>query len=124
MSQVLQLAHLVEHDGVADCAVVGVPDESHGEEIKAFVIRQPGATVTEDELIAWAKEQMAAYKYPRLVQFVESLPMTATGKILWQRNGMSIDGEYEPGSETEARARGRALSKLVTYIVDGAQSQW
>ena len=73
---------LIQHPGVSLAAVVGVPDESHGEEIKAFVIRQPGATVTEDELIAWAKEQMAAYKYPRVVAFVESLPMTATGKIL------------------------------------------
>jgi long-chain acyl-CoA synthetase len=46
------------------------------------VIREDGATVTEDELVAWAKEQMAAYKYPRIVEFVDSLPMTATGKIL------------------------------------------
>jgi long-chain acyl-CoA synthetase len=61
---------------------VGVPHESHGEEIKAFVILNQGAGVTEDELVAWGKEQMASYKYPRLVTFVDSLPMTATGKIL------------------------------------------
>jgi long-chain acyl-CoA synthetase len=73
---------LIQHPDVSLAAVVGVPHDSHGEEIKAFVIRNPGATVTEDELMAWAKEQMAAYKYPRLVAFVESLPMTATGKIL------------------------------------------
>ncbi|MBK6421743.1 MAG: hypothetical protein IPF77_05895 [Gemmatimonadetes bacterium] len=61
----------------------------------------------------------------RLVQLSVSVEIVdKDGKILWQRNGMSIDGEYEPGSETEARARGRALSKLVTNIVDGAQSQW
>ncbi|MBK6778918.1 MAG: hypothetical protein IPI38_02745 [Gemmatimonadetes bacterium] len=61
----------------------------------------------------------------RLVQLSVSVEIIdKDGKILWQRNGMSIDGEYEPGSETEARARGRALSKLVTNIVDGAQSQW
>jgi long-chain acyl-CoA synthetase len=46
------------------------------------VIKNPGAGVTEDELIAWGKEQMASYKYPRLVEFKEALPMTATGKIL------------------------------------------
>ena len=46
------------------------------------------------------------------------------GKSLWQRSGLSLDGEYEPGRETEVIARGRALSKLVTNIVDGAQSQW
>ncbi|MFN8191755.1 MAG: long-chain fatty acid--CoA ligase [Nocardioidaceae bacterium] len=73
---------LMTHPDVSLAAVIGVPHESHGEEIKAFVIRKPGATVTEDELIAWGKEQMAAYKYPRLVAFVDSLPMTATGKIL------------------------------------------
>ncbi|HMV31684.1 MAG: LPS assembly lipoprotein LptE [Gemmatimonadales bacterium] len=61
----------------------------------------------------------------RLVQLSVSVEIVdKDGKILWQRNGMSIDGEYEPGAETEARARGRALSKLVTNIVDGAQSQW
>jgi len=73
---------LMSHPDVSLAAVVGVPHESHGEEIKAFVIRNAGATVTEDELLAWGKEQMAAYKYPRMVAFVDSLPMTATGKIL------------------------------------------
>ena len=73
---------LMTHPDVSLAAVIGVPDESHGEEVKAFVIRQPGATVTEDELVAWSKEQMAAYKYPRMVAFVDALPMTATGKIL------------------------------------------
>ena len=53
-----------------------------GEEIKAYVIRTPGATITEEELIAWSKEQLANYKYPRIVEFRDELPMTATGKIL------------------------------------------
>jgi len=73
---------LMTHPDVSLAAVVGVPHESHGEEVKAFVIRNAGASVTEDELVAWGKEQMASYKYPRVVQFVDSLPMTATGKIL------------------------------------------
>jgi long-chain acyl-CoA synthetase len=73
---------LMTHPDVSLAAVIGVPHESHGEEIKAVVIRHEGATVTEDELVAWAKEQMAGYKYPRLVEFVDALPMTATGKIL------------------------------------------
>ena len=58
------------------------PHESHGEEIKAFVILNQGATVTGEELVAWCKEQMAAYKYPRVIEVADSLPMTATGKIL------------------------------------------
>ncbi len=73
---------LLTHPGVSLAAVIGVPHESHGEEIKAVVIRKDGATVTEDELVAWGKEQMAGYKYPRVVEFVDALPMTATGKIL------------------------------------------
>ncbi|MCG8148948.1 long-chain fatty acid--CoA ligase, partial [Pimelobacter simplex] len=67
---------------VSLAAVIGVPHESHGEEIKAFVILKPGVEATADEIVAWGKEQMAAYKYPRVVEIVEGLPMTATGKIL------------------------------------------
>lgn len=70
------------HPSVSLAAVIGVPNDSHGEEIKAFVIKSADDPITADELVAWAKEQMAAYKYPRIVEFVESLPMTATGKIL------------------------------------------
>ncbi|MCD4524159.1 long-chain fatty acid--CoA ligase [Nocardioides sp. cx-173] len=73
---------LMTHPDVSLAAVIGVPHESHGEEIKAVVIRNDGSTLTEDELIAWCKDQMAGYKYPRQVQFVDALPMTATGKIL------------------------------------------
>ncbi len=73
---------LMTHEDVSLAAVVGVPHESHGEEIKAYVILNDGASATGDDLVAWGKEQMAAYKYPRIVQVVDSLPMTATGKIL------------------------------------------
>ncbi|GAA3926860.1 long-chain fatty acid--CoA ligase [Actinomadura viridis] len=73
---------LMTHPAVSLAAVVGVPHDSHGEEIKAYVIRRPDATVTEEELIAWGKENFASYKYPRIVEFRDELPMTATGKIL------------------------------------------
>jgi long-chain acyl-CoA synthetase len=73
---------LMTHEAVSLAAVIGVPHPSHGEEVKAFVIRKDGAGVTEEELVAWGKEQMASYKYPRIVTFVDSLPMTATGKLL------------------------------------------
>jgi len=73
---------LLTHPAVSLSAVIGVPHESHGEEIKAFVILKPGASATPDEIVAWSKEQMAAYKYPRIVEIVDALPMTATGKIL------------------------------------------
>ncbi|BCJ56484.1 long-chain-fatty-acid--CoA ligase [Actinoplanes sp. NBRC 14428] len=73
---------LMTHEAVSLAAVIGVPHPTHGEEVKAYVIRKEGATVTEEELVAWGKEQMASYKYPRVVTFVDSLPMTATGKLL------------------------------------------
>ncbi|GGK64353.1 long-chain-fatty-acid--CoA ligase [Planomonospora parontospora subsp. parontospora] len=73
---------LMTHPEVSLAAVVGVPHDSHGEEVKAYVIRTPGAGLTEEQLISWCRENMAAYKYPRVVEFRDALPMTATGKIL------------------------------------------
>ena len=77
---------LMTHPAVSLAAVIGVPHESHGEEVKAFVILDKTADeagdVTPETLVAWGKEQMANYKYPREVQVVDELPMTATGKIL------------------------------------------
>jgi long-chain acyl-CoA synthetase len=73
---------LLTHPAVSLAAVIGVPHASYGEEVKAFIIPKAGATITEAELIAWCKETMAAYKYPRLIEFRDSLPMTATGKLL------------------------------------------
>jgi long-chain acyl-CoA synthetase len=78
---------LMTHEAVSLAAVVGVPHDSHGEEIKAYVIKNEGAQITEDELIAWCKEQMAGYKYPRIIEFATDLPMTATGKILKRELG-------------------------------------
>jgi long-chain acyl-CoA synthetase len=73
---------LMTHPQVSMAAVIGVPNERLGEEIKAYIIRKPGAELTENELIAWAKQNMADYKYPRTIEFREQLPMSATGKIL------------------------------------------
>lgn len=73
---------LMSHPAVSLCAVIGVPHDSHGEEIKAIVVKVPGDATTEEELVAWGKEQFARYKYPRIVEFREELPMTSTGKIL------------------------------------------
>jgi len=73
---------LMTHEAVSLCAVIGVPSDEHGEEIKAVVVRKDGKDVSERELIEFCKANMASYKYPRFVEFRESLPMTATGKIL------------------------------------------
>lgn len=73
---------LYGHEAIVEAAVVGVPHERHGEEVKAVVALAPGATLGADELIAYCKERLAAYKYPRIVEFVDDLPKGPTGKIL------------------------------------------
>ena len=73
---------LREHPSVKEAAVVGVPDEYRGESVKAFVSINAGQTFDEQELIAFCKSKMAAYKYPRQVEQVDELPKTVTGKIL------------------------------------------
>jgi long-chain acyl-CoA synthetase len=62
-----------------------MPDERVGEEIKAFVITRPGATLTEPEVLAWCRDRLAVYKCPRTVQFCRELPLNATGKVLKQQ---------------------------------------
>ena len=73
---------LHEHPAVAEVAVVGIPHDSLGEEVGAAVALKPGATATPDELQAFAKSRVAAYKYPRHVWLVDQLPKGPTGKIL------------------------------------------
>jgi long-chain acyl-CoA synthetase len=72
---------LYAHPAVVEAAVIGVPHESHGEEVKAVVVSRDPA-LAKDALIGWCKERLAAYKYPRIVEFSESLPKGPTGKIL------------------------------------------
>jgi long-chain acyl-CoA synthetase len=73
---------LYEHEAVREAAVVGVPDEYRGETVKAFVSLRPGRSADEAELIAFCKARMAAYKYPRQVEFLDEIPKTVTGKLL------------------------------------------
>jgi long-chain acyl-CoA synthetase len=73
---------LYEHEDVAEAAVIGVSHPVLGEEVAAAVVLKPGATITTDELRSYVKGQLAAYKYPRHVWFVTTLPKGPTGKIL------------------------------------------
>ena len=73
---------LYEHEGVAEVAVIGIPDDSLGEEVGAAVALKDGSDADEEELQAFAKERLAAYKYPRAVWIVDELPKGPTGKIL------------------------------------------
>jgi long-chain acyl-CoA synthetase len=73
---------LYGHQAVREAAVVGIPHPYRGETVKAFVTLKEGESVTAEELIAFCRERMAAYKYPREIEFVDVLPKTASGKIL------------------------------------------
>ncbi|EFC79851.1 FadD3 family acyl-CoA ligase [Parafrankia sp. EUN1f] len=75
-------AMLLEHGGIAQVAVIGVPDERLGEVGMAFVIPRAGVTVDPAQVIAWSRERMANYKVPRRVEVVDALPLNATGKIV------------------------------------------
>jgi long-chain acyl-CoA synthetase len=73
---------LMTHPAVSLAAVVGVPDRRYGEEVKAFVVLKEKKNITGEDLVAWSKSKMASYKYPRMIEIRDTLPMTATGKIL------------------------------------------
>jgi long-chain acyl-CoA synthetase len=73
---------LFEHPKIKEAIVIGVPDEYRGETVKAFVVVNDGAALTTDEITAFCRERMAAYKVPRIVEFRESLPKSGVGKYL------------------------------------------
>ncbi len=75
-------ALLVTHPAVADAAVIGVPDDEAGEIPKAFITLKPGETTPAEEIQKFVADQVATYKQIRIVQFVDSIPKSASGKIL------------------------------------------
>nr|WP_319564456.1 AMP-binding protein [uncultured Rhodoferax sp.] len=72
---------LYRHPAVQDVQVVGLPDKRYGEELCAWIVVRPGQTLTEDDIRSFCKGQIAHYKVPRYIRFVEGFPMTVTGKI-------------------------------------------
>ncbi len=77
---------LHRHPAVLEVCVVGVPDPVRVENVKAFVVKKPGhEDLTAEEIIAWSRERMAAYKYPRIVEFVDALPKSGAGKVQWRK---------------------------------------
>ncbi len=73
---------LFQHPAVADVAAVGVPDPDHGEAIRAFVVRKPGTSVTEAELIGFVRDRIAHYKAPRSIEFRDAIPRSGVQKVL------------------------------------------
>jgi long-chain acyl-CoA synthetase len=73
---------LIKHPAVAQAAVVAQPDAEKGEVVKAFIVKKPGAEIDADALVAWSRENMASYKAPRVVRFIDALPTTGAGKVL------------------------------------------
>ncbi|WP_423803227.1 class I adenylate-forming enzyme family protein, partial [Parageobacillus thermoglucosidasius] len=72
---------IYKHPDVLEVAVIAVPDDKWGEVPKALVVRKEGSTLTEEELIRFCRDNMAHYKAPKSVEFMSSLPRTATGKL-------------------------------------------
>jgi long-chain acyl-CoA synthetase len=73
---------LYSHPAVAEAAVIGIPHESHGEEVKAVLALKPGQTATASDITMYCKERLASFKYPRIIEFRDTLPKGPTGKIL------------------------------------------
>ena len=73
---------LLTHPAVHDVAVFGLPNDEYGEEVKAFIVPHGDTALEADEIIAWARDNMASHKYPRIVEIRQDLPLTDTGKVL------------------------------------------
>jgi fatty-acyl-CoA synthase len=77
-------ALLYGHPAVQEACVIGYHDTHRGESVKALVVPRAGVDTDADNVIAWARGHMAAYKVPHAIEFVDSLPKTATGKVQWR----------------------------------------
>ena len=92
---------LYTHPAVQDAQVIGIPSERYGEEVMAWIIPRPGSTPTAEDIIAYCKGRISSYKHPRFVKFVDSYPMTVTGKI--QKFRMREMAVQELGLDRAAR---------------------
>jgi fatty-acyl-CoA synthase len=77
-------AAMYRHPAIKECCIIAAPDERRGETVKAVVVLKPGASATAEQILAWARGEMAAYKAPRRLEFSEALPRTASGKLMWR----------------------------------------
>jgi fatty-acyl-CoA synthase len=86
---------LTEHEAIEEAAAIGVEDEQFGQRLKAFVVLRDGAELTEDQIKDYVRDNLARYKVPREVVFVESLPRNPTGKVLKRELAQSTDPSHD-----------------------------
>ena len=99
---------LYEHPAIHEACIVGVPDARRGETVKALIVLKPEhrGRVSEQDIIDWSRQRMAVYKAPRLVRFMDSLPKSGTGKILWRELQAAEQGSASPISEPSPEESG------------------
>ena len=90
---------MYQHPAIQECCVIAARDAYRGETVKAVIVRKPGVDVTADQIMLWAHDTMAAYKVPKLVEFVDTLPKSATGKVMWRTLQEKELGELGGGSK-------------------------
>jgi fatty-acyl-CoA synthase len=77
-------AMLFEHPAIQEACVIATHDPRRGESVKALIVLRNGERATEGDIVSWARERMASYKVPRVIQFAANLPRTASGKVQWR----------------------------------------
>ena len=114
---------LHEHEDIQDCAVVGIPDKKYGEEVAAFIIVKPAASTGEKEIKSYLRQKMADFKRPRIIELVNDLPRTATGKIQKNKIIEEYAGNLKLINKVDGRVNipyhwvyGKALSKFYTGL--------
>ncbi|MFZ6688913.1 long-chain fatty acid--CoA ligase [Undibacterium sp. SXout11W] len=75
---------MYQHPAIQDCCIIASHDEYRGETVKAIIVKKVNAALSEEDIMFWAHEKMAAYKVPRVIEFVDALPKSATGKVMWR----------------------------------------
>ncbi len=75
---------MYQHPAIQECCIIAARDAYRGETVKAVIVARAGSAPSADDIMAWAHERMAAYKVPKIVEFVEALPKSATGKVMWR----------------------------------------
>jgi acyl-CoA synthetase (AMP-forming)/AMP-acid ligase II len=101
---------LGRHESIADAAALGVDDEKFGQRLKAFVVLRDGASLTEDEIKDYVKDNLANYKVPREVVFIDELPRNATGKVLKRELADRVEGDEDESGKSDAKERKQGQS--------------